>query len=49
MSKEDEEFDNAKIKNVDDEPDLSVSESKKEADCKGLAHKDKGKLQYGLL
>ena len=30
------------IKNVDDEPDLSATESKEEAEIKGLSHKDDG-------
>eukprot|EP00579_Thalassiosira_antarctica_P002622 CAMPEP_0201874116 /NCGR_PEP_ID=MMETSP0902-20130614/6461_1 /ASSEMBLY_ACC=CAM_ASM_000551 /TAXON_ID=420261 /ORGANISM="Thalassiosira antarctica, Strain CCMP982" /LENGTH=528 /DNA_ID=CAMNT_0048400909 /DNA_START=36 /DNA_END=1622 /DNA_ORIENTATION=+ len=42
MPKEDEEFDQPEIKNVDDEPDLSASESKEEAQIKGLAVKDEG-------
>ena len=37
-----EEFYQPEIKNVDDEPDLSASESKEEAETKGLALKDEG-------
>ena len=37
-----ETFDQPEIKNVDDEPDLSASESKEEAETKGLALKDEG-------
>lgn len=42
MSKEDDDFDQPEIKNVDDEPDLSANESKEEAEAKGLALKDEG-------
>lgn len=38
----DDEFNQPEIKNVDDEPDLSASESKEEAETKGLALKDEG-------
>mmetsp|Transcript_9136 Transcript_9136/g.19509 ORF Transcript_9136/g.19509 Transcript_9136/m.19509 type:complete len:533 (+) Transcript_9136:176-1774(+) len=38
----DDEFVQPEIKNVDDEPDLSASESKEEAEAKGLALKDQG-------
>lgn len=42
MSKEEEDFDQPTIKNVDDEPDQSGNESKEEAETKGLALKDEG-------
>ncbi len=38
----DDEFVQPEIKNADDEPDLSASESKEEAEAKGLALKDQG-------
>mmetsp|Transcript_37132 Transcript_37132/g.77744 ORF Transcript_37132/g.77744 Transcript_37132/m.77744 type:complete len:541 (+) Transcript_37132:129-1751(+) len=39
---QEDEFSQPEIKNVDDEPDLSASESKEEAEVKGLAIKDEG-------
>mmetsp|Transcript_23872 Transcript_23872/g.40840 ORF Transcript_23872/g.40840 Transcript_23872/m.40840 type:complete len:531 (-) Transcript_23872:163-1755(-) len=42
MSNQDDEFDQPEIKNADDEPDLSSTETKEEAETKGLALKDEG-------
>ncbi|KAL7551640.1 hypothetical protein ACHAWF_014822 [Thalassiosira exigua] len=41
-TKEDDEFSQPEIKNADDEPDLSSTESAEEAERKGLALKDEG-------
>lgn len=42
MAKEEDDFNQPEIKNVDDEPDLSATESKEEAEVAGLTLKDEG-------